>query len=173
MSDVMDMVRLASGHTLDKHEYSAFSLLEIAVHGQSERASAKSIKVNLIPPDQPFRVKVNGDRMTRVLINVIDNAIVYSPPDTEITASVRYYTDANSNSVCYEIRDTGYGIASDDLPQVFDNFFRGQREEHANVEGTGLGLSLAKAIVEQHGGTITIESEVLRGTLVKIVIPAL
>ncbi len=173
MSDVMELVRLESRVSLEKRAYSATELAQIAVNALMERAVTKDINITIIPTEQDTRILIDPDRMIRALTNIIDNAIVYSPAGASIRISVNRVPSTKGDQIRFEIRDTGYGISDDDLPQVFEPFFRGQREEHAGVEGTGLGLSMVKTIVDQHAGTVTIESSVNRGTVVIILLSAL
>ncbi len=172
MSDVMELVKLESRHTVEKREISALELAQTAANAMSERAAAKDISITVIP-GKDTRVLVDPERMMRALNNILENSILYSPVSASVTISVNRVSALKGDQVRFEIRDTGYGISEDDLPQVFEPFFRSQREEHAGVEGTGLGLSMVKTIIEQHEGTVMIESSVNRGTAVILLLAAL
>ena len=76
-----------------------------------------------------------------------------------------------AGTVCFEVRDRGLGISAEDLPRVFTAFFRGDRSRSRETGGVGLGLTLAKRLVEAHGGTIAVDSEVGVGTTVRVVVP--
>ena len=110
---------------------------------------------------------VEGDRMrlARVLQNVIGNAVKYSPAATVVNVEVRDGTDA----VRIVVRDHGVGIPADELPRIFTRFYRASTAR--GIDGTGIGLAGAKAIVEQHGGHITLESVVGEGVTVTITLP--
>jgi len=99
--------------------------------------------------------------LRRVLDNLLENAHKYSPEaDSEVTLSV----SERSGQACFEVRDQGMGISDEDLPHVFSAFFRGERSRSRGTGGVGLGLTLAKRIVEAHGGHIEVESGVGRGS---------
>jgi signal transduction histidine kinase len=110
---------------------------------------------------------IQGDRVAleRVFFNVISNAITHTPSGGTITLK----DSLNKSTYSITIADTGSGIAIDVIQKVFDPFFRGDASRH--TEGAGLGLTLAKKIVEEHGGTITLASTVGEGTAVTITLP--
>ncbi len=105
----------------------------------------------------------------RVIDNLLENAHKYTPdPDRAIDLHVAM---GAAGTVCFEVRDRGVGISADDLPRVFTAFFRGDRSRSRETGGVGLGLTLAKRLVEAHGGTIAVESEIGVGTTVRVVVP--
>jgi two-component system sensor histidine kinase KdpD len=103
--------------------------------------------------------------MAQVLINLLDNALKYSPPDgiIELTAKIR------ENQLEIEVDDQGPGIPQESLKQVFNKFFRLSRKEDAT--GTGLGLAISKGIVEAHGGTIRAENMPAGGLRIVFTLP--
>ena len=101
----------------------------------------------------------------RVLVNVIDNALKYSPIGSRI--EIQAFTSNAFVEIC--VADQGVGIPSEDLARVFDKFYRVQRP--GNVSGTGLGLSISKGIIEAHGGFIGAENRKDGGTLITIALP--
>lgn len=106
--------------------------------------------------------------LRRVLDNLLENAHKYSPePDSEVSLSV----SERAGQACFEVRDRGMGISEDDLPRVFSAFFRGERSRSRGTGGVGLGLTLAKRIVEAHGGTIEVESVVGQGSTFRACLP--
>ena len=111
---------------------------------------------------------VGGDlrRLQRAVANLIDNAVKYTPSD----GSVRVNVSADAEQVVLEVSDTGIGIAAQDVPRVFDRFFR--TDSSRSTRGNGLGLSLADAIVRRHGGTISVDSTPGAGSRFCIVLPA-
>ena len=110
--------------------------------------------------------------MQRVLYNLIQNAIRHTPTDGTVTLTVR----GQQNRVELLVSDTGEGIRENDLPHVFDRFYRGEpartRDSRLAAGGAGLGLAIARGIVEAHGGSISAESEPGQGATFYIVIPA-
>jgi signal transduction histidine kinase len=111
-------------------------------------------------------VNADGEKIGQLIQNLLDNAIKYSPGgDIVCRAFVK------DNMVWISVQDHGIGISQQDLPQIFDKFYRVEREETAHVSGTGLGLSIAKYIVESHGGKIEIQSELGKGTTISFGLP--
>lgn len=135
-------------------------LIEIFSYGADE----KGIIINL---DCPGRLEANiaPSYMQRAIANLLDNAIKYSNQDSVINIKIK----SSENSVKIDIADYGIGISSQDKTKIFNRFFRA--ENSRSQPGSGLGLALAHAIILSHGGTISVESELGRGTTFKISIP--
>ncbi len=107
------------------------------------------------------------DRLEQVIINIVTNALKYTPDGGSVTVSCGYYfTDAIIN-----VTDTGIGIPKEDLPHIFDRFYRVDKARTRKYGGTGLGLAIAKEIVEAHNGKIEIQSKPRMGTEVTITMP--
>ncbi|NPV54303.1 MAG: HAMP domain-containing protein [Firmicutes bacterium] len=131
---------------------------------------------------EPGAVVVEGDRsqLMRMFINLIDNAVKYTPPGGKVSIETYIETYAEGDFACVVVRDTGPGIPPEELPKIFDRFYRVDRSR-ARADsgcrgaeatgGTGLGLSIAKTIAELHGGNITVESEPGRGSAFKVTLP--
>jgi signal transduction histidine kinase len=111
---------------------------------------------------------VEGDeeRLVQLLVNVLDNAVKYTRKGT-----IGVSCHPRGDHVLIDVRDTGIGISKEDLPHIFDRFFRADKARTRSEGGTGLGLAISKWIVEQHGGTIRADSEPDQGTAVHIVLP--
>ncbi len=122
-------------------------------------------------PDAPEQATVlgNRDQLERVFTNVLDNAVKYTPADGRIDVSL----DGAAGQFRATVRDTGRGIAPDELPHIFDRFYRSDRARARQHGGAGLGLAIAEAIVAAHSGQITAESTVGAGTAVHVTLPAL
>ncbi len=113
-------------------------------------------------------IEVDPVLFRRVIDNLLENAHKYSPDKTAIDLEVQ----RDGDRVCFVVEDQGIGISSEDLPRVFTPFFRGDRSRSRETGGVGLGLTLAKRIVEAHGGTIEVASELGSGTTVRVRVPA-
>lgn len=113
----------------------------------------------------------DADQLRRVLLNLVENALKFTPPGGRIELAA--HTEGTSLAIL-EIRDTGSGIPAEDLPHVFDRFYRvdpSRTRSFSPVGGSGLGLSIAKELIEAHGGTIAISSLVDKGTTVTVCLP--
>jgi two-component system phosphate regulon sensor histidine kinase PhoR len=138
------------------------------------RAQADRANLSLsadCPADLPS-VRADGPRLEHVLVNLLHNAIKFTPSG-DVTASARQ----EGESVIFSVRDTGAGISADDLPRIFERFYKTDRARSHSGNGgstgggTGLGLSIARHIVEAHGGRIWAESEEGRGSTFFFSIP--
>jgi signal transduction histidine kinase len=114
-------------------------------------------------------VEVAGDEasLSRLLLILIDNAVKYTMPGGKVSIELRSQAEA----AVVIVRDTGIGIDKDDLPLIFDRFWRADKVRSREMGGTGLGLSIAKWIVEQHGGTLEVESEPGAGSTFFVTLP--
>lgn len=127
------------------------------------RAQALQIEVNL----DGAQVTGNADEIRRVVMNVLDNAVKFTPTGGAIDAQARI----RGNTVEIEVTDTGIGIDSDEVDRIFDRFYRARSATTRAIPGSGLGLSIAKAIAEQHHGTIQVFSEPDEGSSFTLTLP--
>lgn len=113
------------------------------------------------------RVRVDVERAREVLVHLIENANQYSPPNEPITITA----EASGNYVVTSVADRGNGIDAPEQALIFEKFYRG-KDQRYSVEGTGMGLPIAKAIVEAHGGTISVMSQLEHGSVFSFTLPA-
>jgi len=125
-------------------------------------------RIAVIAPEGPVIAHVDSERIRDLLRNLVDNAVKYSPAEGEITVTV---TEAGG-SVRIRVRDRGIGIAPEDQLRIFERFYRVQNPVTRRVYGTGLGLPLCKTIAEAHGGQITVNSTLGRGSTFELSLPA-
>jgi two-component system sensor histidine kinase CiaH len=116
---------------------------------------------------RPLSLWGDEGRIRQLLIILLDNALKYTPPSGRIEVTGRY----QSNSVYIGISDSGCGISEDELPHIFERFYRGDKARTRTQGGTGLGLSIAQWIVDTHGGVIRVHSKVNTGTKVELLFP--
>jgi PAS domain S-box-containing protein len=112
-------------------------------------------------------ILANESELYRVMFNLIENAIKYTPNTGLITIRTR----CDGKTVITEVVDTGIGIGADELPHIFDRFFRADRARTIDIPGTGLGLAIVKRIVEMHNGTIDVDSTLGQGSVFRVRLP--
>jgi signal transduction histidine kinase len=119
---------------------------------------------------QPLEVQGDRDQLKQLALILLDNAIKYTPQGGKVRLELKQ-TERHAE---FRVSDTGNGIAAQDLPHVFERFYRADQSRRRDPGGSGLGLSIAKWIVEQHGGEIRLESELGKGTtaIVRLPLPA-
>lgn len=118
---------------------------------------------------------VSGDRraLGRLLLILVDNAIKYSKPGGAVELSLDRCQREGRPTARLDVRDNGAGISPDDLPHIFERFYRASKDRSRRVEGVGLGLSIAQSIAHQHGGEVQVESTPEQGTTARLLLPAL
>ncbi|MFZ5881347.1 MAG: DUF4118 domain-containing protein [Chloroflexota bacterium] len=164
VGNLLNMTRIESGAIKLHLELEDIQdLVGTALEQLGARLTHRNIQVN-IPAGFPL-VPMDFTLMTQVLVNVLDNAVKYSPVDSAIEVSAELLAEA----VHIHVADQGVGIPPDDLSRVFDKFYRVQRPE--SVSGTGLGLSISKGLVEAHRGTIHARARENGGTVITIELP--
>lgn len=165
IQDLVDSVRLESGQVeLHKGMRDLLQLIRNIVERVGSLEERRRIRVEApewVPP-----VAIDADRLERVVVNLVTNALRYSPPETPVVVRVGCTRDRAIVSVS----DQGVGVPPEDLPHIFDRFYRARTGKKAE-EGLGLGLYIARLLVEAHGGRIWCESEVGKGSTFSFSIP--
>jgi signal transduction histidine kinase len=136
------------------------------------QATQKDIRVSIVLPEAACYACVDRDLMTRVFINLLNNAVKYSPQQTLIECRVDHYGDRGKYIRC-TIRDNGYGIALEHQAQLFEKFSRFHTDGQPYTEGTGLGLAFVRTVIHAHNGEISVESALRLGTTFTISLPSL
>ncbi|CAK8583421.1 sensor histidine kinase (plasmid) [Priestia megaterium] len=166
---VKDLFQLAQldQHTflIQKQNVKLYSYLHHIIQHFDLVLKEKDIQLHLNCP-QEIEVNIDPERFQQVVVNLLDNALKYSDNGTEILIIVRELP----KKVTITFKDQGIGIPSTDLPYVFDKLYRVEKSRSRKSGGYGLGLSIVKEIVESHGGAVTIESGVGKGTMVEILL---
>ena len=132
----------------------------------SPQAAAKHVAVQASLPEELAPARANPEKVQRVLFNLVQNAIRHTPPDGAVTVAA----ESNGRNVAIEVADTGGGIPPEERERAFQPFYRGGAGEARSGEGTGLGLTICRAIVEAHGGRIWF-AESGNGTRVRFTLP--
>lgn len=141
-------------------------LLEHTALAHMVAAKEKEIDLQVEASDELPAIKVDPDRMNQVMGNLVSNSLRYTPPGGKITLSA----EREDQAIVLTVQDNGSGVAPEELPQIFDRFYRSDRSRQQNGE-SGLGLAIARSIVQAHGGTISAASILGEGTTFSIRMP--
>lgn len=169
VKDLLTLSRLDEGH----YELKPFERIEMSsfVEGITERmffsAKEKHQTIKFHAPEAPFALMSDKDKLEQVIINIISNAVKYTPDGGMIDV----YTGSLYTDAFIKVRDNGIGIPPENLPRIFERFYRVDKARSRETGGTGLGLAIAKQIMTQLGGNISINSAPGEGTEVIISVP--
>ena len=170
--DLLRLARLESGQEVFHHEPLVLvDVLEACVETHRGRAEAKelTLTLDLGPIDGAVRVIADEEAFHQVFDNLIDNAIKYTPAGG--TIRVAGALDPGDSTVAITVADSGIGIPRDDLPRVFERFYRVDKARSRELGGTGLGLAIVKHVVGSIGGEIAVESRLGQGTQFRVKLP--
>ena len=168
VSDLLLLSRLESDREFLNPVLTDFvALVTRTVSRFQPRAMKEGITLTLdidgdIPP-----LNVDVNYIDQVISNLIDNAIKYTPSGGKVEVKV----EDTEKAVKVSVKDTGIGIAKEDLPRIFERFYRGEKSRNLSLGGIGLGLSIVKHIVEAHGGKVGVESEIGKGSTFYFTLP--
>jgi signal transduction histidine kinase len=168
ITDVLDLEQIETGFVLEQRPMAADTFVGEIVQQYRPEALSKSINLTFHSADAGLMAFIDPVQLRRVLDNLISNAIKYTPDDGTIEVSV---AQSGNETIVVHVSDSGSGISPDDLPHIFERFYRVKSGYQAEQEGTGLGLSIAKSIIEKHGGEIWVESEVNKGSVFSFSLP--
>jgi two-component system sensor histidine kinase VicK len=160
------MARYDTGAGLNLQRTNASELINEICQGFHQQSQAKNITLNHLP-DGKLHILADANAIRRVLENLVSNAIKY----TASGGHVELETALTDKDVIIRIKDNGVGIPADQLPRVFERFYRVPSHKEM-AEGTGLGMAIVKSIVDKHNGKIEIASIVDQGTSVTVTLPA-
>jgi len=168
INDLLDLSKIESGKMrMLLVPLDTVPLIKRAVAVMENQARVKSIELKLDLPSGLPKINSDETRFSQVMINLIDNAIKYSPEGGSITISAKLV----NNVLQIDISDTGIGISEKDLPRIFERFYRVDKARSRELGGTGLGLSIVKHIVQAHGGEVWVKSELGLGSTFSFTIP--
>jgi len=165
---ILDLSRLEAGKSrIKRDEFDAVELVQETAAYLRPEAEKKRIIVKGLPEHGHLKVEGDRDLMKQALLNIAGNAVKFSLEEGTITISVR----DDGASVSFVVEDTGIGIPANEVPKIFERFYQVDNSATRQFGGPGLGLAVAKAIVEWHGGTIDVDSEVGRGSAFTVSFP--
>jgi two-component system phosphate regulon sensor histidine kinase PhoR len=170
INNLLDIARIESGRQEMKFGiYNIKNIVDNVSDLLSPQITAKSIKLQSLIPDGISEVYMDNSQIERVFINLLSNAIKFTPPNG--TISVKGSPGPDQGYVVFNVSDTGIGIPASEIQKLFSEFFRVDNEINQNIKGTGLGLVLAKNIIEAHRGKIWVQSTPGIGTTFYFTLP--
>jgi len=165
--NMLELIRIDLGAELNIEPFDLQKLLSSVGHDMEAQSHAKEQEFELTLPKGRLQVLGVDPRLRQVLTNLIGNAIKYTPHGGQITVE----TELEKTMVWIKVRDTGFGIPEEDLEHIFEKFYRVYTDKTRDIEGNGLGLAIVKAIVELHGGQVTVESTLGEGSCFSFSLP--
>ncbi|WP_078414009.1 two-component system histidine kinase PnpS [Priestia abyssalis] len=162
IQDLLDLSKIEQqGFTLTIQSIQLQETFEEIFLMLSGKAADKEIDLQLQLPEEPLYIEADPLRLKQIFINLISNGITYTPAG----GSIRISTKEESDRVKISVEDTGIGISKEEIPRIFERFYRVDRARSRNSGGTGLGLAIVKHLVEAHRGKIEVASQVGKGTI--------
>jgi len=167
-TNLLDLSRIDAGiFPMDIHEGDMRDPVRSVAEAHSELAEQRGISLRFEVPSAPVMLPFDRERIVQLLSNLTGNALKFTPRGGEVVASLHDTPD----EAVLEVRDSGPGISQEELPHVFERFFRGTNVGEARASGSGLGLAIARSIVEMHGGRIVVTSAPGRGAIFTVHLP--
>jgi len=168
VDNLLTLARLETpSFTLEKSDVNLSGLLEDVILQVSDLAETRGLALSLnLAPGLP-RLKADRARLKQAILNLMDNALKYTPAGGTVTVSAR---SENGQVVC-SVADSGEGIPAEDLPYIFEKLYRARRAKGRPVEGSGLGLTIVQQTIRAHGGEIAVDSELGKGTTFTFSLP--
>ncbi|KYZ75035.1 hypothetical protein AXX12_15780 [Anaerosporomusa subterranea] len=164
--DLLDLSRLQSGHRQELEPIPLAELAEAAAAKFRGQATAKGITLSV--ETEAVMVAGNGDRLTQLIVILMDNALKFTPAG----GSIRLVVKEVPTGAQLSITDSGVGIPTEDLPYIWERFYKVDKAHSRTESGTGLGLAIAKEIIELHQGTVVVNSRPNEGTVFTVSFPA-
>lgn len=166
VSDLEKLHKIDSGNLkLNKTEISLADIIKTAISSFNVALKEKNLTISI--SGDCSNIYADADRISQVAVNLISNAVKYSKDGGNISVDIFETND----SAGFRIADNGIGIPENELPFIFERFYRADKSRNRNTGGSGLGLAIVKSIVEAHGGKISVESKVNNGSKFEVVLP--
>lgn len=161
ITDLLNLAKIESGKfPIEYSEFDINELIRRSILTFEQRIEEKQLDVNIRLGDNKLFVWADEDRISQVITNLVDNAVKFTPQGGEL----KVWTQVADNKVYVSVADTGEGIPVEDQPYVFERFFKVDKSHSQSKPGTGIGLSIVKRIISQHGEKITLQSVPGKGT---------
>jgi two-component system phosphate regulon sensor histidine kinase PhoR len=168
VDDLITISKLETGMKLSKRYFGINNFLSDVIEEIKYLSDTKNINI-VFNSDVSDKVQVFADseKIKQVIINLIDNAVKYTPENGEIKIN----TISKDKEILISVEDNGAGIPKEDLPRIFERFYRVEKDRSREKGGSGLGLSIVKHILELHNSRITVDSELNKGTKFEFNLP--
>jgi signal transduction histidine kinase len=150
---------------LEKTEVDLVDLAKLGIEKLEHQIKDKEMRVSI--KGSSSKVMVDSARMTQVIINLLTNAIKYTQPK----GTIRFEFSETDQEVIMDVVDNGSGIPQDELPYIFERFYRADKSRNRLTGGSGIGLTIVKSIVQAHGGDIEVQSELEKGSTFTVILP--
>jgi signal transduction histidine kinase len=168
ITDLRDLSLAETGHlALHRQSTNLRQLVHDVAHTLAQAAADRGASLSEDTPAEVPTVDGDPDRLRQILHNLIENAILHTPSGGRILIRLR----ADGDWIHLSVSDTGSGIAADDVPHIFDHFYRGDPARARRTGGSGLGLAMVKSLVEAHGGHVAVDSTVGLGSTFSVTLP--
>jgi PAS domain S-box-containing protein len=168
VNNLLDLGRIEFGVGLQVENIPVLDILERVTGSLQMQAKEKGISIGVeIPRDLPHAVEADAALLHQALYNLVENALKYTPQNGEVTIHLQ----TSPSELTFAVQDSGIGIPKNDVPRLFEKFYRGTNREALSQRGTGLGLAIVKSIAERHGGNVWVESELGKGSTFYLQIP--
>lgn len=168
IDELLELARLDAKKTPSKRKlFDVVGMVKTAASTLSPLAREKGLHFTSILPGVPIEIWGDPDKLIQVVINLIDNAIKYNKPQGKVEIGV----EERGETVELTVIDAGLGIPREDFEKIFDRFHRMSVHANGEIPGSGLGLSIAKGIIDAHGGQIRLDSEIGKGSKFSVILP--
>lgn len=170
VNDLLNAARIEEGRFgFNFEEVNLVEFIRTIIKQAEPVARGYEIKINFVPAGEKYLVRIDQELLGIAVANLLDNGIKYNTKSGQV--AIEAGPDANPEFVRVNIRDTGVGIPKDELEKIFQKFYRGTNVVQIEPNGSGLGIYIAKNIIERHGGEITAESQIGRGATFSFTLP--
>jgi GAF domain-containing protein len=171
VADLLDVSRIEAGRIrLEIENVQMGDVIDDVIQSVQTHIEKKKQNLTLEVDENLPEIRADYGRMVQIVTNLVSNAFKYTPEGGDIKVMVKPY-NGDIEGIVVTVQDTGYGISEEDQIRLFTNFFRSSDQNIRDEPGTGLGLSITKKMVETHGGELTLQSELGRGSLFTFTVP--
>jgi two-component system phosphate regulon sensor histidine kinase PhoR len=168
-NDLLTLAHLESGSSsLQVQEIDLLRFLSDLVRDWAKKFLTKGLEAVVDVAENCSTIRADEERLREIFDNLLDNALKYSDKG----GAIRLAAERRDGDVAISVGDRGVGISQDDLPRIFERFYRADKARSRDLGGTGLGLSIVKHIAQLHGGRVEAESELGKGTTIRVILPS-